>query len=118
MLPRVFRLSKQEDLAKVFRQGKVYQDGLFILRLAANGLAYCRATVIISGKVSKKAVWRNRWRRQIKEALRLSGLNPKRGYDLTITVKKALFKQDYQTIRVSLRELFSRAGLIKAFRHD
>jgi ribonuclease P protein component len=111
MLPRVFHLSKQGDLAKVFRRGKIFQDSFFILRLAANDLDCCRAAIIISGKVSRKAVWRNRWRRQIKEILRLSALSVAKGYDLTITVKKPLFKQRYQDIKNSLIRLFGRAGL-------
>ena len=70
MLTRILSLSKQNDFFKISQKGKVFQNELFVLKILENNFNYYRLAVVISNKISKKAVWRNRWRRQIKEAFK------------------------------------------------
>ncbi len=117
MLTRILSLSKQNDFFKISQKGKVFQNELFVLKILENNFNYYRLAVVISNKISKKAVWRNRWRRQIKEAFKAiikeKEIILEKKQDLIIIVKKPLFREDYKKIKNSLNDLLVGAGFCR-----
>ncbi len=69
MLKKVNRLAKSKDIQKAFARGRTFFNPLFTLK-ALPSVGEKRFTVVISTKVYKKAVARNRLKRLIREHVR------------------------------------------------
>lgn len=69
MLPLEHRLRKQKDFDRVYKRGRVYRTRLFMMRADKPGTEVARFAVVVSNKVSKKAVDRNRVRRRAHAAI-------------------------------------------------
>ncbi len=69
MLPKKHRLSKSAEVKKTTAKGRSFFNPFFVLKIA-KGTEIPKLTVIVSTKVSKKAVDRNRIKRVIRETVR------------------------------------------------
>jgi len=65
------RLLKAAQFRKVLREGRKCRNTLFLLACQATGQAAPRLGITVSKKVSKRAVVRNRIKRQVREYFRL-----------------------------------------------
>ena len=65
MLSKSRRLRLTRDFERVFSKGRVVNGGLFKLRILKNTFNFSRFAVVVSTKVSKRAVIRNRLRRRV-----------------------------------------------------
>lgn len=65
MLNKSRRLRLNRDFERVFSKGRSINGNLFKLRVLKNNLNYSRFAVVVSTKVSKRAVVRNRIRRRV-----------------------------------------------------
>ncbi len=70
MIARAFRFHGYNSLRHVYKTGSVQRTELMSLRHSPSKKANYRLAVVVSKKVSKKAVVRNRIRRRIYEAIR------------------------------------------------
>lgn len=100
------RLRRQEDFDRVYAQDAFAADGVLVVRAAANGLGWTRLGLSVSRKVGN-AVMRNRWKRLIREAFRLSQHELPVGLDLVVR-PKAGAEPDLTAIRRSLPTLAKR----------
>lgn len=104
MLKSVNRLKKDTDFSKVFRSGKKHYNDQIIVFAMPNGLPDSRIGVVVSKKISRKAVGRNRIRRvllsEIAEKIKDNSL-PK-GVDVVARVVK--YTDDFSILRSSLKE--------------
>lgn len=64
-LSRNYRLRKTTDIEAVLKHGRRSYGDLFQLFFYANKLSHARLAIVISKKVAKKAVIRNRLRRRL-----------------------------------------------------
>ena len=87
MLPRANRLNKQKDFKAVFSRGKTKQHGFFVIRSLPNAYEFSRFGFVVSARVAKKAVTRNRLRRQMSEMIRLNLKKIKNGFDVVLIAK-------------------------------
>ncbi len=69
MLPRQNRLAKDKEIKKVLSRGRAFFNPVFNLRFYKN-LQATKFTVVVSTKVYKQAVKRNRLKRLIRETIR------------------------------------------------
>lgn len=113
MLPKTNRLVKTKDFEKVFKQGRSFFTKLMGVKILGGQAKNNRFGVIISAKVSKKAVERNRLKRQIREALRELNKKLLQGFDLAIIVSPNLLKSDFKAIKNELEKVFIRLRLLK-----
>ncbi|MDP3954147.1 MAG: ribonuclease P protein component [bacterium] len=65
-----FRIKKKEDFDRIFKLGKSVRGDLLLIKFLKNNYGYPRFGVVVSGKVSGKAVIRNSIKRKINEALK------------------------------------------------
>lgn len=69
MFPRSWRLTRQRDVQRVYRQGQGAASRFLFVRTLPNRLNQPRLAVIIGKKVAKKAVVRNRLKRLVRQAI-------------------------------------------------
>ena len=106
MLKKINRGLKRSDFDQLRDEGKVYQSPLFGLSVISNGEGLRLAT-IISKKISKKAVDRNKVRRLLMEASRknltiLKDMNLK----MVFLGKKILLEKSYKEADIEVKKIF------------
>ena len=112
MLQKEYRITHKKDFEKIFNDGKGVFTDIMGVKLIPNNLKYSRFGIIISNKVSKKAVERNKIRRQIRSAIKLNLDKIKRERDIVIICKPEIKKLDYKNIEVELQKILRKVKLI------
>ncbi len=84
--PRALRLRRQADFERVFRLRCTAGDDRLVVFACPNDLPHARLGLSVSRRMGK-AVVRNRWKRIIREAFRLSRLQLPAGVDLVVVPK-------------------------------
>lgn len=91
MLPQNRRI-KKENIEQVIKKGRAYHTPLFYVKYLSNKEEKTAFAIVISSKTVKKAVVRNKIRRQIKGFL-LNSLNQiKDGFNVVFIVKPDIKK--------------------------
>ena len=87
MLPQTHRLRKEKDIKALVKSGKSVRGVLCGIRYRKNDLKSSRFAVVVGVKVSKKAVERNRLRRQIRAVIHEQVKAFAGGYDVAILIR-------------------------------
>ena len=86
MISRLHRFHGHNSLSFVYRQGQTVRGPQLLLKFAPNTRRKTyRVAVVVSRKVDKSAVVRNRIRRRVYEAVRLREDSIQKPYDLVFT---------------------------------
>lgn len=112
-LPKERRLPAK-PFEKVFKKGKNWQTsflGLKALKLK-NSLSATRFGWVVGLKVSKKAVQRNKLRRQLKAVVYELLPEIKPGFDIIVLAKPSALNQNYAELKKEMIELLKRAGVL------
>lgn len=104
--PLKCRILRGADFQRAYRRRCVASDETIILHGCENGFDYPRLGLSVSRKVGG-AVVRNRWKRLLREAFRLSRRELPRGVDL-VMVPRPQAKPDLTQLLRSLPELARR----------
>lgn len=112
MIGRSHRFHGYNSVLPVYRQSQtVRADGCSLHYKLNPRRRHYRLAVVVSKKVSKSAVARNRMRRRIYEAVRKE-INIDKPYDLIITIFDAGLADDpYSKVRQTVETLFSKSGI-------
>lgn len=114
MLPRKHRLPLRTELNRVKKRGVLVQGKLFSLLVSRQfkKAQPSRFGFIISTKIHKKAVKRNRARRLLSEAI--SSLFPemKDDFDAVFLAKKKIIEANSKEIKKEVKRLFNKAGMV------
>jgi len=87
MIARLYRFQGHTSLGFVYKRGQVIRGPLFALKYVRNTRRqHFRVAVVVSRKVDKSAVVRNRIRRRIYEIVRMQTPHITEAYDLVFTV--------------------------------
>jgi len=111
MLPKAYRLKKDEDFRQVASGGRYSYTIYFTLKYKPNKLEFSRFGFVISTKIDKRATVRNRLKRQIREIIRLKLAKIPQGYDIMLVPKKTTLTLSYQELDHQLGTLFGQARL-------
>jgi ribonuclease P protein component len=106
MLSKDNRIKKKKDFELIFKNSKNFKNNFFILKIAKNDLGVNRFGFVISKKVSKKAVIRNKIRRRLSEAVKVEINNIKAGMDLILIVLPGAEKKDFYEIKEAVKNAF------------
>ena len=105
-------LRKQRDFDSVYKKGKSVPDKYIVVFFRKNRLSYCRTAFLASKKVGN-SVYRNRARRLMKEALRLSEKELPCGYDFIFVARKSICSAKCQQVQKSMNSALRRTSIIK-----
>lgn len=115
MLSTRYRFHGHGSLRYVYKNGQAVRSHLLTAKYITNPRRrHSRFTVVVSKKVMKSAVGRNRIRRRIYEVIRHEIAHFNGIYDVVIIVVSAeLFAMPADELSETLRQLFTQAGLYK-----
>jgi ribonuclease P protein component len=108
---RNFRLTRSEDFKRVRRDGKSYAHPLVVLIVQNNDQPRVRVGVA-AGKAVGTAVYRNRTKRLLREAMRSLIPNIASGSDLILIARPALVSATLEDTRRALSNLLQRAKIL------
>lgn len=100
---REFRIRKRREIDRVFARRCSVADNYLIMYGCENGLPKPRLAVAVSRKLGK-AVFRNRWKRLIREVFRLNKSRIPAGIDYVVIPKRGV-EPDFQTLSRALPNL-------------
>ena len=112
MLARVNTIKKAQDFDAIFKGAKSFRSDFFSLKTIKNKSGANRFAFMVSQKVSKKAVLRNKVRRRLAESVQGETKRIKKGTDLLIIALPGIEKKEFIEIKTTLVEALKRAGLI------
>ena len=113
MLKKINRIRKDKEFDRVFKTGHSFYGRVLGIKATDNDLGTNRFGIIISTKVSKKAVIRNKFRRQIRAIIRLNLPLLKEGFDVVIIVFPLILDKNYQELEQIVQNGFKRLNLYK-----
>ncbi len=118
-LPKANRLKDYRNFRQVYQKGKVYKSSHLVLRAIFEAVVSeknrnptTRFGITISRKVSKKAVIRNRLKRQIRSVIRSLLPQIVLGWQVIIIVRPSAIGCNYEHFLRELKQLFMQAGII------
>ncbi|MEX2014364.1 MAG: ribonuclease P protein component [Candidatus Saccharimonadales bacterium] len=114
MIPKKNRFTGNNTIARVYKTARPLRSGNFNIRVKKNASGEYRLAVVVSKKVSKSAVVRNRIRRRVFEYARknISGSPQIVGREIIITVfEESVAADSTENLSEQLEKLFKKAGL-------
>ncbi|MBN2118265.1 MAG: ribonuclease P protein component [Anaerolineales bacterium] len=110
-MQRKFRLTRSEDFKRVRRSGKSYAHPLVVLIVQVHDQPRLKVGVA-AGRTVGTAVYRNRAKRLLREALRPLIPNIRSGLDLILIARPSLVSATLEETRQALLTLLQRAQIL------
>jgi len=107
------RIRKNKDFKVIFNEGRFFQDPFFLLKFKDNNLKKTRFGFVVSLKISKKAVDRNRIKRQLRESVKSIQESVKNGLDVVFVAKKAILHKETKDIKKRVLNAFKRSKILQ-----
>ena len=112
MLSSKYRFHSRGGVKYTYQKGKTIRTPKLSLVFAPNKKQRQRYAVVVSKKVLKTAVGRNRIRRRLYEAIRLE-FDPTIKLDCIFVIySKDFLKMDFEKIRAQIGELLAKARVV------
>lgn len=111
MLAKEYRLRLEKDIKTLFTKGKSVFGPLIGMKFRPNRLSVSRFAVVVGTKVSKKAVVRNRLRRQLRAIIYKHLFALADGFDVMLMVKKEAIGKKSSELEAELLALFKKSRL-------
>jgi ribonuclease P protein component len=110
VLPAAHRLRLARDITRVYRRGRYGTGNFLSIKAMKNSRPESRAAFVVSKKVSKKAVIRNRIRRRLAEILRNDWETVALGYDIVVTVHQDISMTTTDELKLGLITALTKSG--------
>lgn len=111
MIAKKFRLHKKSDFDELAQSSNKFYSNNFVLKFVESNKDFNSFAVVVSKKISIKAVVRNKIRRRVFEIIRLNMDSFKKGFNIIIFVKKGVLEIEYIELEKELLYIFKKAGL-------
>ncbi len=98
MLPKEFRLHKDKDIKGLAKTGQTFFLPEFTIKYQKQDNQDLKIGFVVSTKVDKRAVARNKLKRQMRQAVHDKIKDIKKGYFILIIAKKKALELDFDTI--------------------
>lgn len=111
MLPKINRLTKQKDFEILFKGGRSFKNKFLALRVIKNNTEEIKIGFVVSQKVSKKAVVRNKVKRRLRESVKPILSEIKKGQNIAVIALPGAEEADFSEINENIKILFKKSGL-------
>ena len=111
MIAKKFRLHKKSNFDELAKSSNKFYSNNLVLRFVKNNEDLSCFAVVVSRKISIKAVVRNKIRKRIYEIIRLKMDDFKKGFNIIIFVKKGVLEMEYSDLEKELLYIFKKAQL-------
>ncbi|MCL5970386.1 MAG: ribonuclease P protein component [Patescibacteria group bacterium] len=108
MLKKKYRLKQGTR----FKNASVLDTSFYKILITENGLNINRYSFIVSKKVDKRAVIRNKTRRKVRACIEKMLEGIKKGHDMLFFIKKEAVQEDMENICGSIENTFRKANLL------
>lgn len=112
MFSKQNRLTKKKDFDNVFKKGRSSFDKIIGIKIVQNDFDFCRIGIMVSVKVDKRAVIRNKIKRQIRNITQKFLPDIKNGHDIVIIAQPFIAEKDFSEIEKSINKHFKKLKLI------
>ena len=113
MLSKKYRFHSRGGVRYTYQNGKTIRGSKISLVFADNSRNRQRYAVVVSKKILKSAVGRNRIRRRVYEAIRLELPKIQKPVDCIFLIySKEILDIDFKEIRKSIRDLLKEANIL------
>ena len=102
---------KEKEIKEVFKKGTTWRGKFLVLKIKKSNFVFSRWAFIVSTKVFKKAVARNRLRRLLRESLRGKIEAIKGGFDGIILALPNALEKNYREIDKEIEKLLRFANI-------
>jgi len=109
-LPKKFRLKKRKEFDKVKQQGQKVHSPLFVVSYVNNESDGPKFGFVVSKKIDKKAVVRNKIRRRLSEAIRCLLPQLKQDIYAVFLVKKKIKEANFSEIKTEIENISQLLG--------
>ena len=115
MLAKKFHLSRKDNIKEIVTKGTELRSPYFIIKTCPSDQEPTRFAIVVSAKISKKAVERNKLRRRIYEIIRLnlsdfSQVSPQK---IVILTRTRALNMTYKTLETELKKLLTNSNRTK-----
>jgi len=107
------KLTKNKEFEKIYKNGKSSFNKLLGIKTIKSDNKKARFGIIVSTKISKKAVERNKIKRQIREILRKELRKIKENIECVIITRPEILNKKYREIEQSIQNNLRRLNLYK-----
>lgn len=104
---------KGKEFEKTLKEGKSFREDFLILKKRKNNLSQIRIGFLISKKLSKKAIQRNKIKRRLRELIRKKLGKIQEDQDIIFIALPGLEKRDFRELGNIIDKIFLKANLIK-----
>lgn len=112
MLEQQHRIVKRDDFAKAHKRGRFVGGAYLSAKVLKNNLPHVRFAFLVSTKVSKRAVDRNKVKRRLREIVRSLLPDTAPGVDVVFLTKKDILTKSYSEIEKSVKKILKKARVI------
>ena len=113
MLSKKYRFHSRGGVRYTYQNGKTIRGSKISLVFANNSRNKQRYAVVVSKKVLKSAVGRNRIRRRVYEAIRMELPKIEKPVDcIFIIYSKEILDMDFRVIQKTIRDLLKEASIL------
>ena len=113
MLSKKYRFHSRGGVRYTYQNGKTIRGSKISLVFANNSRNKRRYAVVVSKKVLKSAVGRNRIRRRVYEAIRIELPKIEKPFDcIFIIYSKEILDMDFKVIQKTIRDLLKEANIL------
>lgn len=113
MFKKENRLTKQKEFDNVFQNGISSFDKTIGIKTTPNNLKINRFGVIVSSKVSKKAVERNKIKRRLREVIKKYQQDIKSGFDVVVVALPSSKNKEFSSLVNSCYNHFQKLKLFE-----
>lgn len=108
MLEKKYRLPWEAR----FVNGRLVSDPYFNVRVKSNSLLFNRVGIVISKKIDKRAVVRNRMKRLIYSIIQEIWKNIQPGYDVLFVIRKDAVEAKREDFYSSIKQVFLKEKML------
>lgn len=112
MLAKINIVKKQTEIELVKEKGRMYQSALFGMLVLKNEVEGNKFGFVISKKISKRAVDRNKIRRLMTESIRLNLEKIKNNVWVVFLAKRKILGLKQDGVRDEVEKMFQLVGII------